>query len=237
MMSLSLRARVCLLVCLWVSACGGARSVERGEREPAATRDPQAVPSLPGQGLYAADEALRDVLSGPLSYLGTGKWPGIRRMYACAFRNERVFVVNVYCGITERQAFRLDVYSPTRGRVRIYAESKGLVSAHRRADYFTFMAESEPAPGPSAGLPTLALSMSFDDLRTYEDRRYNAFLPTCYGGQELSQPKGGCLGTLASSAPAWTDRHRGFLDRASEDWYRVVREATALAARYGKEPE
>jgi hypothetical protein len=35
----------------------------------------------------------------------------------------------------------------------------------------------------------------------------------------------------------WADRHRAFLDQASEDWYRVVREATALAARYGKEPE
>lgn len=237
MMSSPLCARLCVLVCLGVVACGGARNVERGRPSTAATRGTQVAPVKPEQGLYAADEALRDVLSGPLSYLGTGKWPGIRRMYACAFRNERVFVVNVYCGITERQAFRLDVYSPTRGRVRIYAETKGLVSAHRRADYFTFMVESEPPPDPSVGLPALALSLGFDALRAYEDRRYGAFLPTCYGGQELSQPKGGCLGALVSSAPVWTDQNRAFLDRASEDWYRVVRDATALAARYGREPE
>jgi hypothetical protein len=191
----------------------------------------------PGQTLYAADEALQDVLSGPWQYLGTGKWPGIRRMYACAFRNDHVFVVNVYCGTTERQAFRLDVYSPTRGRVTIYAETKGPVSASRRPDYFTFMAESEPPPGPEARLPPLALAMTFDELRAYEESRYGAFLPACYGGQELSQHKGNCLGALASSASAWADRQRAFLERASEDWYRVVRDLSAQAARFGKDPD
>jgi hypothetical protein len=237
MMSSSCRARWWLLACLGLAACGGAGRVEHGRHNATPIRGVPVEPTRPSQGLYAADEALRDALSGPWQYVGTGKWPGIRRMYACAFRNERVSVVNVYCGITERQAFRLDVYSPTRGRVRIYAEAKGLVSARRRPDYFTFMVESEPLPGPDARLPPFALGMSFDELRGYEERRYSAFLPTCYGGLELSHAKGGCLGALAGSAPAWADRHRAFLDAASEEWYRVVREASALATRYGREPD
>jgi hypothetical protein len=194
-------------------------------------------PPQPVEELYAADEALGDTLSGRWEYMGTGAWPGNSRMPACAFRNARVLVVNAYCSSTEMQAFRIDVYSPKRGRVRIYAEASGPVSARMRQQYFTFMVESEPPPGPQARLPPLALTMSFDQLRTYEELRYRAFLPGCFGGQERSRPSGGCLDALASRASAWTDRNRAFLEQANDDWYRVVREMRVLAARYGRDPD
>jgi hypothetical protein len=188
-------------------------------------------------GLYAAEEALRDALSGRLEYVGTGTWPGISRMYACAFRNQRVLVVNVYCSIAETEAFRIDVYSPTRGRVRIYAEANGPVSPRARRDYFTFTAESEPPAGPAARLPPLSLTMSFDALRAYDERRYRAYLPACYGGQEFHKKRGGCLGTLAPRATEWAAQNRAFLERGNDDWYRVVRELRASAMRYGRQPE
>lgn len=191
----------------------------------------------PVDGLYAADEALRDVLSSPLVYLGTGPWPGINRMSACAFRNERVLVVNVYCTLTEMHAFRIDVYSPTRGRVRIYAEAKGPISSFVRQNYFTFTAESEPPPGPDARIMPLSLGYTFQALRDYDEQRYNAFLPACYGGQELSKKRSGCLGTLATRTSEWNVRNGAFLERANEDWYNVMRELRKSATRYGKEPE
>jgi hypothetical protein len=129
------------------------------------------------------------------------------------------------------------VYSPERGRVRIYAESKGPVSTFTRTDYFTFTAESEPPPGPDARLPPVSLAMSFDELSAYDARRYKAFLPACYGGVELSRDKSGCLGSLAAKKGEWTAQNGAFLQRASSDWYRVVREMRSLATRYGKEPE
>src|SRR5690349_16928141 len=101
------------LLALSAAACGTAKPVERArpvvvERKPAPPRQ---------QGLYTAEEALRDVLSGELQFIGTGRWPGVERSRACAFRNERVVVVNAYCTLNEVQAFRIDVYSPERGRV------------------------------------------------------------------------------------------------------------------------
>jgi hypothetical protein len=217
-------------------ACGTARTELPARRERAA-RTVETPSVRPGEALYSADDALRDALSGPWQYLGTGKWPGIRRMYACAFRNDRVLIVNVYCGPTDRQALRLDVYSPSRGRVRIYAEAKAPVSTRSRPDYFTFLAESEPPPSAEARMPPLSLEMSFQALRAYEDKRYGAFLPACFGGQELHRARGGCLGALAPRAPEWAARNRAFLDRANEDWYRVVRGMRSLATRYGKEPD
>jgi hypothetical protein len=208
-------------------ACGAGRRTERIEPAPVSTTN---VAPAPAQGLYGAEEALRDALSGPLQHVGTGTWPGIRRMFACAFRNERVLVVNVYCSPTDRQALRVAIYSPRRGRVSLYAESNGGVSTRARADYFTFMVESEPAQQP------VALTMSFEALRAYEEQRNSAYPAQCFGGTELSKPRHGCLGALAPHATEFANQHAGFLQRASDDWYRLVRELRVLAVHHGKEP-
>lgn len=219
---------------VFVAACAGTAHIERpGRSEPGGVGRRPSRPSA--TGLYAADEALRDALSGPWEYLGTGPWPGIERARACAFRNDRVLIVNVYCTITETQAFRVNVYSPEHGCVRIYAESNGPVSKRKRSEYFTFMAESEPLPGPGLPISRLALSMSFGELRAYDRQRYEAFLPVCYGGEQLSRSRSGCLGALTVHADAWSNRNRAFLERANADWYRLVHAMRFLAHRYGME--
>jgi hypothetical protein len=223
-----------LLVC---AACRTSKPVERPVPGTAPAGDIRVPTPPPAYELYAADEALRDVLSGELTYLGTGRWPGIERSFACAFRNQRVLVVNVYCTLTESHAFRIDVYSPERGRIRIYAEASGPVSARNRADYFTFMAESGFPPGPELRIPAVALTMSYEDLRSHEQQRYDAFLPGCFGGEQHQRSVGGCLGSLAARESDWTARNRSFLAYANDDWYRVIRQMRALAERHGRAPD
>lgn len=195
------------------------------------TREPPPPP--PERELYTAQEALDDVLSGQLEYIGTGRWPGVERSRACAFRNRRVVIVNDYCTLKETEAFRIEVYSPERGRVRIYAETHGALSAHRRRDYFTFMVESAPVPTSDARIPPLTLATSYDQLRSYEQQRYEAYLPSCYGGEQHQQNVGGCLGSLAPRASQWTAQNHTFVERASDEWYRVVRQMRDLAQHYG----
>jgi len=84
--------------------------------------------------------------------------------------------------------------------------------------------------------PPLALTMSFAALQRYERRRYERFLPTCYGGVELRRPQGGCLGELKPRAAQWAARNRPFLERPPDDWYRIVRALRALAGEHGKHP-
>jgi hypothetical protein len=195
-----------------------------------------ARPAAP-KGLYSAQEALRDALSGELEYIGTGRWPGVERSRACAFRNQRVVIVNAYCTLNEVNAFRIDVYSPARGSVRIYAETNGALSQHQRRDYYTFTVESSPPPGSAAHLPRFTLAMPYDELRRYEQQRYEGFLPGCYGGEKNKQRVGGCLGELAPHRAEWAAQNQIFLDHASEDWYRVIRKMRTLAARYGVHPD
>lgn len=205
--------------------------------EPEPLPPPPVIREPEPAGVYSLHEALKDALSGPWTYVGTGPWTGNQRVKACAYRNERVLVVNVYCTIKEVKAFRVDVFSPTRGRVRIYAEAKAPISTLTRRDYFTFTAESEPAPGPRTGLPPVTLTMSFSDLLDYDGRRYRAFLPSCYGGVEINRRQGNvCLRDLASHGTEWADANRAFLEEPPADWYRIVTELRALARQHGEEP-
>jgi hypothetical protein len=229
------------LSCTLFVACATAKTVVQpplqAKAPPPVMVEVAPLPPPVEEGLYTADEALHDALSSPWEYLGTGRWPGINRMFTCVFRNERVLVVNVYCGKTDARAFRVDVYSPERGRVSIYAEASGPILARMRQQYFTFMAESEPPPGPEANMPPLELTMSFAELRAYDEQRYRAYLPTCFAGQQHEHERGACMGPLAERGTEWASQNRAFLDRANGDWYRVVREMRVLATRYGKDPK
>lgn len=182
--------------------------------------------------LYALDEALADVFSGPLVHIGTGPWFGLFRVNACAYRNERVIVVNIYCTPKEMKAFSIVVLSPTRGRAVIYAEADKPISQLTRADYFTFKAESSPPPDSS--LAPLTLSLSYSELAAWDEKRYYKWVPGCFGGVEIRRPQGGCLKALEAHADAWKARNQPFLDAPPGDWYRVVREMRARAQRDGK---
>jgi hypothetical protein len=228
--------RLGLVLMLLAAACGTSRrSVWPPPRtQPVETR--RVEPAREEGGFYSAQRALRDVLSGELEYIGTGRWPGIERLRACAFRNQRVMVVNTYCSRQEQPAFRLEVFSPDRGRVRIYAETRGAVSARQRRDYFTFMVEGSPPPSAAARIPALSLHMRYEELRSYEQQRYDAFLPSCFAGEQNQRAVGGCLGALEPRRDEWAAEHQAFLAQPNDDWYAVVRKLRHLAALYGVDP-
>lgn len=226
---------MCVALLVVGTACAAPRPREQQPPpvRPWVSEPRDSNPIVQEHGLYSAEEALHDTLSGELEYIGTGRWPGVERSRACAFRNQRVVIVNAYCTLYETPAFRLDVYSPDRGRVRIYAETRGAVSIRERRDYFTFMVESSPAPSSETRIPPLTLAMPYEQLRGYEQRRYEAYLPSCYGGEQNRRNVGGCLGSLGPRAREWDAQNRAFLTRANDDWYRVIRQLRTLASRYG----
>ncbi|MDX2018885.1 MAG: hypothetical protein SF187_01495 [Deltaproteobacteria bacterium] len=199
----------------------------------AASPPPDATASA---ALYTLEEALADALLAPLQHIGTGPWQGIQRSYACAYQNGRVIVVDVYCSVKEGKAVRIDFYSPTRGRARLYAEASRPISQLSRHDYFSFTGETQPAPLRREHLPPLRFTMSMAELSDYERQRYEKFLPTCYGGIEHNRPQGGCLGELAPQARTWTRINQPFLDRPPAQWYRLINELRTQAVAHGRDP-
>jgi hypothetical protein len=228
-------------VVLALGCAKGPTAEPPGPLPPPISRPPAPVPPPPvvrprqPAGLFSVNEAMEDVLSGTWVHVGTGPWTGNARLKACAYRNERVLFVNAYCTVKEKNAFALEVFSPARGRVRIYAEAKAAISQMSRRDYFTFKAESEPPPS-LATLGPVSLTMSFDELLAYDGRRYRAFLPVCYGGVELNRRRGGCVRGLAAHTSEWAATSRSFLRDPPESWYRIVRKLRELAQQHGQDP-
>lgn len=226
---------VCLLVGCYREAPGRseipppAPPIEDGQ--PLEAQSPKRAEPRRDGDMYALDEALADVLSGPLEHIGTGPWFGLFRINACAYRNDRVIVVNIYCTTNEMKAFSIVVFSPARGRAVIYAEAERPISQLSRADYFTFKAETQPPPDSS--LRPVSLDFTYDELTAWDEQRYYKWIPGCFGGVEIKRPQGGCLKALASQATTWKQRNQPFLDDPPEDWYRIVREMRRRAARDG----
>ena len=201
--------------------------------EPPATAPPQTPPAAAPAPMYTLEEALADVFAGPLTYVGTGDWTGIARIKSCVYRNDRVFVVNVYCTLKEMPAFGMAVLSPTRGRVYFYAEAKKPISALRRNDYFTFLGEAEPAL-VDANVPALDLAFTYDQLRAWDQKRYKRFAPACAVGTELKKAQASCVGDLKSQTDAWVGRNKPFVDAPPADWYKAVKEMRGRAQKDGR---
>ena len=183
--------------------------------------------------MYTLEEALADATATPLTYVGTGEWYGLDRVNACIYKNDRVFVVNVYCTKKETNAVGLAVLSPKRGRAYLYAEAKKPVSKLKRGDYFTFTGETDP-PVVDAKLPALELGFTDAQVRGWEEKRARHFVPGCSGGTELGKPHGNCSASLGEKADAWNQHNKHFLDDPPAEWYRVIQQLTERAKTEGK---
>jgi len=84
---------------------------------------------------------------------------------SAAYRNERVVVIDAYCKGFPK-AFGVTVLSPTRGRVKIFAEARApITKVNEVSGYVVFSAESE---GPNTVVtPPLSLDMTFDAVVAY----------------------------------------------------------------------
>jgi hypothetical protein len=184
---------------------------------PVAPADAAAVP------FYLVTEALADAKVSPLKRLGIGAWPGNFSIKGCVYRNDRVFVVDVYCTYKEQLAFSVVVISPSKGEVRVYAEANDPISTVSRADYFTFYAETYP---PALAPPALATA-TFDQVTSWQsdfqdDRRLPDTIAPCSTDIE----------TCAD--PAWLSAAHAFIDVPTEDWTWIIDQLRNRAQHDGK---
>lgn len=206
---------------------GVAADVVAGTRTDAAVDAPSDAPepedALPLAPLYTVDEALDDALAGPLTFIGTGDWYGLFSIHACAYRNDRVIVVNEYCTGKEMPAFGLTVLSPTRGRTHVYAEAEAPISTVERSAYFSFRVETEP---PAAD--PLSLAFTYAELRAWDERRALARKEVCFVGTDGK----GCLADAAApNVEAWSAAGAAFVAEPGARWRRIVEALRARAPR------
>jgi hypothetical protein len=202
-------------------------------------QDPEMAPTA--EPMYSPFEALADAAAAPLEYLGTTVWPGIFEISSCVYRNDRVFVVDVYCTTNEMNSASLLVLHPKRGRVRVYAEDRSPISKIPRGGYLHWKLESEEPPPAGKVQPPLALSMNLAQLVKYEKGRYDASPPACWvsrwtgarPGSASPPSDASCRRKTAEAARAWTAATAGF-GQPPEIWYALLERFRALATKNAK---
>jgi hypothetical protein len=176
------------------------------------------VDAPPAQPLYTITEALEDIASGPLKFVGTGEWFGNYSIHACAYRNERVIVVNEYCTTREQVALGLIVISPTRGHLKVYAEAEKPISTITRADYFTFRVEVEP---PFEGIE---LTSTYAELRAWDELRYNGHVGGCWYENSAACAED-------ASPGEWGESAKAFITEPPAEFYRLTKDLHKRAVR------
>jgi hypothetical protein len=140
----------------------------------------------------------------------------------------------MYCTKTsEMKAFGLVVLSPKRGRAYLYSEAVRPISTVRRPDYVTMKIDAEPALVDDR-LPALSLTLSFAQLRKWDETRYNRYPPGCFAGIENKRPQAGCTKELDELATSWPAAQKPFLDNPPAEWYRLISDMRARAKTEGK---
>jgi len=222
---------------LTVEAIGGAARVDRCEA--ACCRDPKDRPSA--APLYAPAEAIADALSGPLEHVGTGPWHGIFQIQSCAYRNDRVLVVDVYCTRKEIHSAGLVVFHPRRGRATFYAEARAPISTIDRSRYLQWKIEVEDPPTEQQLSPGVRTDMTFAELTGYDAARYSLSLPSCFGALKRSSgkalvvdPGGGCRRKTPEVERAWAEALRALLAEPPAGWAPLLKELRRLAREHGR---
>lgn len=177
--------------------------------------------------LYTVAEAFDDIAADPLVFLGAGAWFGNSSIPACAYRNARVIVVYHYCTGKEQPALGIEVVSPTRGRLLIYAEATGAVSTLPRAKYFAFRVEVQPV---IPDVP-IALTVTYPELDAWQERRYNADAGGCWNGDGDD-----CSAELKPRFAAWLPATQEFLATPPEAFFKLAKDLHARAVRDSRRP-
>ncbi|PTL82139.1 hypothetical protein [Vitiosangium sp. GDMCC 1.1324] len=181
--------------------------------------------------LYPPEEALADALASPLEHLGTGVWPGRYKIPSCAYRNDKVVVLDSFCTLREMNPTTVWIFNPERGTVVFSARGDrgALVSKVKRDQYEQWgFSTLEPYPG-------LKLAMTFSELTSWEKRRSVFSRGSCGAALATSASTRGSCSLKTPEIERWWQGYYGpLLEDAPSEWYELVKRVRALAPRYGK---
>lgn len=175
---------------------------------------------------YTPQEALKDINSGKLTFLGRDLFPGSDQNRICVYKSETAYILYNNCMSSKKEAPATDieVISFNGGIMKFYIENNktpGPISENRRNQYdstWTVSYLKSDFPG----------DLSVNDLKSYKEK-FNTSTTGggCYvGGSFQAQnmnEKGNCYGNLRGKADAWLSSSETFWKNPGEDWYKTLK--------------
>lgn len=171
--------------------------------------------------LYSPLDALKDINSGKLTFLGREIFPGSGQNYTCVYKSETAYILYNNCmgNKKESSATDLEVISFTGDIVSFFIQNKDAtvaVSATLRPDYdMTWRVSVAPSEAVSDKL-TVA------DLKKYKEKNGinngGCSIGSTFKAQDLNS-KPFCYGGVDN--PNWKTIGEKFWKEPTEDWYQT----------------
>ena len=239
-----------VLCCLSLVACGGAQS-PKAKYKPVLNKQETIVKkdkkpwkerwfdqTVNINNLYNIHQAMEDVFSSPLEFIGTGEWYGEHPYPSCAYKNDKILIIDNYCSRREITTFSVTFFSPERGYLKIYAyteSTKKAVSKIDRGLYDSFYVTSQPPPSEGMTEKSLSFDMNYRALRDYNRARAKLHrYVECYEGFKVDYMRG-CTDKRISAN--YVDVHESFIKAPNERWYDFVRHIVAQRKHPWKKPK
>lgn len=175
-------------------------------------------PIANGDQLYTPQEALNDINSSKLVFLGRDLFPGNDQNRTCVYKNEKAYVLyhNCMSNKKESSATDIEVISFNGGIVSFYiqnARGNTPVSETDRADYtMTWRVSSQPSP--SVG------KMSVADLKEYRKAHTNSgcFIGSTFKAQDMNS-KVHCFKGFENNS--WATAGESFWREPGDEWMKT----------------
>lgn len=179
-----------------------------------------------GSQHYTPQQALEDINSGKLTFLGRDLFPGSDQNRTCVYKSETAYILYNNCMSSKKEAPATDieVISFNGGIMKFYIENGKIpdpISTLQRSQYDSTWTVSYLKSEPPGNL-------SVNDLKSYKEK-FNTSTTGggCYVGgsfqaQNMSE-KGNCYGNLRGKADDWISSSERFWKSPGEDWYKTLK--------------
>ena len=176
-------------------------------------------------------EAIKDINSGKLTFLGREKFPGSFQNYTCVYKSGRAYILYHNCMANKKESPTMDmeIISFEGDITSFYVENTKTdlpVSERVRSQYDMSWRVSY-TPSPPVGNMTVPEIMAFREK--HDESSGGCFIGSTFKAQDMNS-KVQCFG--GGSASEWSAAAESFWKEPGEDWYKTkkyIRSAVKLS--------
>lgn len=176
---------------------------------------------------YTPQEAMADINSGELTFMGRHKFPVSDSNYTCVFKSAKAYILynNCMAKRNEAQATDIEVISFDGGMLSFYVENgssnNGPISEMDRSQYDGSWKFYYTPSSPAHNLNISQLKDYRGDLTSYKDGA--CWIGTQGNAQDMSSNKVQCYGNASAHLQEWAPHADRFWRNPGPEWHQAKR--------------
>lgn len=178
--------------------------------------------AAPSGGAYSPQDALKDINSGKLTFMGRDLFPGSDQNRSCVYKSDNAYIIYNNCMSSKKEAPATDieVISFDGGLIRFYIENgqnPAPISTMPRSEYDSSWNVSYSPSAPIKGA-------TINDLKAYKEKFNPSKSGGCYVGDSFGarnmNTTGKCYGGY-NGGSEWLPGAESFWKNPGEEWLKT----------------